>query len=30
VEGKILVQYYGGIPEEKMKELEALYSSGSE
>ncbi|WP_113925232.1 hypothetical protein [Cognataquiflexum aquatile] len=30
VEGKILLQYYGGIPEEKMKELEALYSSGSE
>jgi hypothetical protein len=30
VEGKILVQYYGGIPKEKMKELEALYSSGSE
>jgi hypothetical protein len=30
VEGKILLQYFGGIPEEKMKELEALYSSGSE
>ena len=30
VDGKILMQYYGGIPEEKMKELEALYSSGSE
>ncbi|MCH6236235.1 hypothetical protein [Cognataquiflexum rubidum] len=30
VEGKILLQYYGGIPEEKMKELEALYSLGSE
>lgn len=30
VEGKILMQYYGGIPEEKMKELDVLYSSGSE
>jgi hypothetical protein len=30
VDGKILAHYYGGIPEEKMKELEALWGSGSE
>jgi hypothetical protein len=30
IEGKILVQYYGGIPEDKMKELEAFYTSGNE
>ncbi len=28
VDGKILIQYYGGIPEDKMKELEVLWSSG--
>ncbi|MCH7399718.1 hypothetical protein MM236_17105 [Belliella sp. DSM 107340] len=30
VDGKILIQYYGGIPEDKMKELEALWNSGNE
>ena len=29
-DGKILVQYYGGIPEGKKKELEALWESGNE
>lgn len=30
VDGKVLAHYYGGIPEENMKELEALWSSGNE
>ncbi|MDO9554049.1 hypothetical protein [Rhodonellum sp.] len=28
VDGKLLIHYYGGVPEEKMKELEALWISG--
>lgn len=30
VDGKIVIHYYGGIPEETMKELEALWQSGNE
>lgn len=30
VDKKILIHYYGGIPEEKMKELEVLWNSGDE
>lgn len=30
LDGKILIQYYGGIPEEKMKELEASWKAGNE
>ncbi|MDX5479904.1 MAG: hypothetical protein LPJ98_15775, partial [Cyclobacteriaceae bacterium] len=30
VDEKILIHYYGGIPEEKMKELEVLWNSGDE
>lgn len=30
VNGKLLIQYYGGVPEDKMKELEALWNSGNE
>jgi hypothetical protein len=28
VDGKLVIHYYGGIPEAKMKELEGLWSSG--